>query len=167
MSPETEIGPLVSERARRRVEDVVGRAVAAGARVVAGGRAPTDRERGAWFLPTLLADVSPQDEIAQRETFGPVAVLLPFDTVDEAVALANGVEQGLVGAISTRDPRRRDAVAAALEVGIVNLTPGPLPVDPEAPFGGMKASRIGPPEHGRFDLAFYARHQAIYGEGTS
>ena len=76
--------------------------------------------------------------------------------------LANGVEHGLLAALYTNDPAKRLHFADAIEAGIVQLAPGPVAVHPDAPFGGWKASGLGPPEHGRWDREFYARPQAVY-----
>lgn len=101
--------------------------------------------------------------MVQEETFGPVAVLIPAGSLEEAIALANGVEQGLVAAFAGGDAADRAHFAEAVDAGMLQWTPGPLNVHPEAPFGGWKASGIGPPEHGEWDRLFYSRPQAIYG----
>jgi acyl-CoA reductase-like NAD-dependent aldehyde dehydrogenase/nicotinamidase-related amidase len=162
--PGTEAGPMISVEARERVLGAVHRAQADGARVVAGGQVPAGFEHGAWLAPTLLADVDPGTAIAQEETFGPVAVIIPVSGADEAIAVANGVEQGLVMAVCTGDDTTRRRVFDEARVGIVQVGPGPLAVHPDAPFGGWKASGIGPPEHGEWDAAFYTRPQAVYGD---
>jgi len=159
-----EVGPLISVEARERVLGVVERARTDGARLVAGARVPVGFEHGAWLAPTLLADVEPHTAIAQEETFGPVAVIIPVTGVDEAIAVANGVEQGLVMAVSSADDATRRRVLDEAQAGIVQVGAGPLPVHPDAPFGGWKASGIGPPEHGEWDAAFFTRAQAVYGD---
>jgi acyl-CoA reductase-like NAD-dependent aldehyde dehydrogenase len=78
------------------------------------------------------------------------------------VALANGVPQGLVAAGYTDDPHRRAALADRLEAGILKLGAGPMAIAADAPFSGWKASALGPPEHGRWDLDFYTRLQTVY-----
>ena len=162
--PETVVGPLISLAARDRVARIVDEAVAAGARVVCGGRVPEGLEHGAWYAPTLLADVDPESVVAREETFGPVTVLLRVHGIDEALRVANGVEQGLVAAVCTEDPAARRRLVDGLVAGIVQVGPGPVPVHPDAPFGGWKASGMGPPEHGVWDAAFATRPQAVYGE---
>ena len=104
-----------------------------------------------------------RSELAQTETFGPVAAILECDDLDEALTIANSVEQGLVAALCGGDGAQRRRFCAAIEAGIVKLTPGPLQIHALAPFGGWKASQSGPPEHGRWDLEFYSRPQAVYG----
>jgi len=164
--PSTEVGPLISVAKRDRVLATVGNAIAAGARLVAGGDVPRGLAHGAWMAPTLLSDVNPRSQIAQEETFAPVAVVLPAAGVEEALAIANGVPQGLLLSVHTTDERARARVLEAAEAGIVQLTSGPLAVHPLAPFGGWKASGLGPPEHGIWDAEFYGRVQAVYVDPT-
>lgn len=161
--PATDVGPLISLAARDRVASVVDEAVRDGARVVAGGRVPEGFAHGPWYAPTLLTDVVAASRVAQEETFGPVTVVLAVDGVDEAIAVANGVEQGLVAAVCTSDAAARNRVLDALHAGILQVGAGALPVHPDAPFGGWKASGFGPPEHGVWDATFATRPQAVYG----
>src|SRR5439155_24278593 len=97
---------------------------------------------------------------------GPVVVVQPASDLDDAIADANGVAQGLVMAVCSRDPGVRARVRDAADVGIVQLGAGPVPVHPDAPFGGWKASGFGPPEHGEWDARFATRLQAVYGDTT-
>jgi aldehyde dehydrogenase (NAD+) len=155
----TDMGPLISAAARSRVEQHVGGAVAAGARLVTGGRRPSDLPTG-WFLePTLLADVAADAAIAQQEVFGPVAVVVPYDSLDEAVAIANGTDYGLSGSVWTADPARGAGVAARFVAGSVAVNSA-APVDLLSPFGGMRRSGIGR-EGGPEGLAAYLETQSI------
>lgn len=160
----TDLGPMISVAARDRVLTELGRAVAAGARIVTGGTVPDGLGAGAWITPTIVADAAPESAIVQDESFGPVAVIQVADDLDHAIALANGVRQGLVLAACTDDPTARATIADRAEAGMVQLGAGPLPVHPDAPFGGWKASGIGPPEHGEWDVSYFARTQAVYGD---
>jgi alpha-ketoglutaric semialdehyde dehydrogenase len=153
----TDVGPLVSRAAADRVAAIVDAARERGATVLCGGQ-----RDGSFVAPCLVTDVAADDPIAQEETFGPVAVVLPVADVDEALAVANGVSQGLVLAVCTDDVGARARVLAGARAGIVQLGAGPLPVHADAPFGGWGASVIGPPEHGEWDAAFYTRPQAVY-----
>ena len=162
--PSTAVGPLISAEKRDQVVAAIERARAGGARLVAGGAVPPSLAHGAWLLPALLADVDPRSPLAQEETFGPLAVLQVARDLEDALAIANGVPQGLVLAVHTRDPRARARVLEAAQAGIVQLAAGPLAVHPRAPFSGWKASGLGPPEHGVWDAAFYARTQAVYAD---
>jgi acyl-CoA reductase-like NAD-dependent aldehyde dehydrogenase/nicotinamidase-related amidase len=160
----TEVGPLISAAARDRVDATVARARDEGARVLRGGFAPPHLAHGAWYAPTLLAADDRDSAIVQEETFGPVAVVQVASDLDDAFAAANGVVQGLVMAVCTDEPDARQKVIEHAEVGIVQVGAGPLPVHPDAPFGGWKASGFGPPEHGEWDAAFATRPQAVYGD---
>lgn len=141
LDPNTQIGPLASAVHRDRVESYIAKGRAEGARLVAGGGRPDGLERG-WFVdPTLFADVDPRATIAQEEIFGPVLAVLPYDDLDDAVALANDTEYGLAGTIWTSDPDRAAALSKRIESGTVGVNYY-LP-DPVAPFGGMKSSGLG------------------------
>jgi acyl-CoA reductase-like NAD-dependent aldehyde dehydrogenase/nicotinamidase-related amidase len=159
----TEIGPVVSRGHAQWIVSRLERAAARGARVLCGGSPPAGYEQGCWLSPALVAGVDSRSELAQTETFGPVAAILECDDLDEALTIANSVEQGLVAALCGGDGAQRRRFCAAIEAGIVKLTPGPLQIHALAPFGGWKASQSGPPEHGRWDLEFYSRPQAVYG----
>jgi acyl-CoA reductase-like NAD-dependent aldehyde dehydrogenase/nicotinamidase-related amidase len=160
--PGTDVGPLISAGARDRVMATVHEARGYGAEVVFGGAVPQGLDHGAWLAPTLLAGVDPGSRVAQEETFGPVAVLLTAADLEEALAIANGVPHGLVLGVHTGDERARARVLEAGRAGIIHLGTGPLPVHPDAPFGGWKVSGVGPPEHGVWDGWFHARPQAVY-----
>jgi succinate-semialdehyde dehydrogenase/glutarate-semialdehyde dehydrogenase len=138
--PATELGPLVNPAAVEKVEELVTGAVDEGARVLLGAGRP-DR-RGWYYDPTVLTDVAPGNPILGEEVFGPVAPIVVFDDVDEAVRLANDTEFGLVSYLYTRDLGRGLRVAEALEAGMIGLNRG-LVSDPAAPFGGVKQSGIG------------------------
>jgi len=136
----TELGPLVNEDTRTKVATLVDEATKTGGRVVTGGQVP-DR-RGYFYQPTVLDDVQADAGILDEEIFGPVAPIVRFTDPDEAVALANSTEYGLVSYLYTRDLRRALQVAEALEAGMVGINRGVVS-DPAAPFGGVKQSGIG------------------------
>ena len=142
--PGVEIGPLIDERALDKVAEHVGDAVGQGARLLAGGERLTADElsRGAFYAPTVLADVTPGMLISHEETFGPVAALAPFDTEDEAIELANDTVFGLAAYFHTRDYARLLRVAERLEYGIVGANSG-LVSAANVPFGGVKESGYG------------------------
>jgi acyl-CoA reductase-like NAD-dependent aldehyde dehydrogenase len=159
----TEVGPLVSMERRERIADAVAAAVAQRGHVLCGGQVPAGLGSGSFFLPTLVSGLDPRAPLVQEETFGPVAVVLPADDLEHAIRLANDVSQGLVASLSTRNGSARRRFEDAVEAGILKLVPGPLAVARDAPFGGWKASGVGPPEHGIWDREFYTRPQAVYG----
>jgi len=135
------IGPLISERARAKVEALVDGAVAAGASVVVGGRAlPELGPR--WYAPTVLTGVTPGMRLACDEVFGPVVPVIRFASESEAVAIANDTPYGLAAYFYTRDAARIFRMASALEAGIVGANEAVVSNE-TAPFGGYKESGIG------------------------
>ncbi|MFF8958125.1 NAD-dependent succinate-semialdehyde dehydrogenase [Streptomyces sp. NPDC014894] len=140
LDPGTEVGPLVNAAARTKVAELVEDAVARGARVLTGGRAPAGR--GHYYEPTVLDRVAPDSAILAEEIFGPVAPLVRFRDEADAIRLANDTEYGLVSYVCTRDLGRGLAVAGALETGMVGVNRGVVS-DPAAPFGGVKQSGLG------------------------
>ena len=136
----TNVGPLVNAKTRDKVSELVESALAVGAHAVAGGSAP-DRT-GYYYTPTVLADVPQDAHILAQEIFGPVAPVVTFDDIDEAVALANRTEFGLVSYVYTRDLRAGLQVAERIDCGMVGLN-RPVVSDPAAPFGGTKQSGLG------------------------
>jgi succinate-semialdehyde dehydrogenase/glutarate-semialdehyde dehydrogenase len=135
-----QVGPLINDEAVQKVGDLVRDALSRGARVVAGGGRP-DRS-GYYFDPTVLVDVPPDAPMLRTEIFGPVAPIVTFDEEDEAIALANDTEFGLVAYVYTGNLARGMRVSHRLEAGMVGLNRG-LVSDPAAPFGGVKQSGIG------------------------
>jgi succinate-semialdehyde dehydrogenase/glutarate-semialdehyde dehydrogenase len=148
---ETDQGPLIDDKALRKVEEHVADALAKGARVAMGGR--PHALGGTFYEPTLLLDADPGMLLAREETFGPVAPLFRFTGDDEAVALANATEVGLAGYFYTRDLARAFRVAEALECGIVGVNTGLVSTE-VAPFGGVKESGVGR-EGSRYGLDDY------------
>jgi len=142
--PGVEIGPLIDEKALDKVAEHVEDAVGRGARLLAGGERLTGDElqRGAFYAPTVLADVTTDMLISHEETFGPVAAVAPFDSEDEAVALANDTVFGLAAYFHTRDYARLLRVAERLEYGIVGANSGLISAA-NVPFGGVKESGYG------------------------
>lgn len=139
-APDTGCGALINRAAIEKIEALVADAVRLGARVLLGGAAADGP--GFFYPPTVLVDVPPGADILSQEIFGPVAALVPFDTVDEAVRLANDTEYGLVSYVYTSDLRTGLQVCERLEAGMVALNRG-LVSDPAAPFGGAKQSGLG------------------------
>jgi succinate-semialdehyde dehydrogenase / glutarate-semialdehyde dehydrogenase len=140
MEPGAQLGPLINEPAREKVERMVADAVDRGARVRTGGeRLPGP---GFFYPPTVLDRVAPGSEMLADEVFGPVAPIVGFADEADAIALANDTEHGLVAYVYSRDLRRAMAVGEAIETGMVGLNRGVVS-DPAAPFGGVKQSGLG------------------------
>jgi acyl-CoA reductase-like NAD-dependent aldehyde dehydrogenase len=139
--PETHWGPLSTERALARNQAMVDRAVEQGARVVVGGGRPPGLDRGYYFAPTLLADVDETMEIAQQEVFGPVVVVMPYDTVDEAVRIANSTVYGLAASVYSADVVAATKVAERIRSGSVGINVSGVCLT--EPFGGVKKSGRG------------------------
>ncbi len=153
--PGVTIGPLIDERALDKVAEHVEDAVAHGARLLAGGARLEggDLARGAFYAPTVLADLTGEMLISREETFGPVAAVARFDTEDEVVELANDTVFGLAAYFHTRDYARLLRVAERLEYGIVGANSGLISAA-NVPFGGVKESGYGR-EGGDFGIDEY------------
>jgi succinate-semialdehyde dehydrogenase/glutarate-semialdehyde dehydrogenase len=135
-----EVGPLIDGTQRDKVAELVTDAVGKGAKVLTGGEAEGDR--GYFYKPTVLTDISDDAQLLQEEIFGPVAPIKGFASEEEAIAAANDTEYGLVAYVYTNDLRRAFRVAEALETGMLGLNQGVVS-NAGAPFGGVKASGIG------------------------
>ena len=141
--PATDMGPLVSHRHRDRVAGFVHRARGYGGRIVTGGEAPGGAlAAGAYYLPTLVTDVSQESEIARDEVFGPVLVVLPFDTDDEGLALANDTPFGLAASAWTTNVFRSLRAQREIKAGCVWINDH-IPIVSEMPHGGFRQSGFG------------------------
>jgi acyl-CoA reductase-like NAD-dependent aldehyde dehydrogenase len=138
--PQTDLGPLVSERQRDRVEGYVELARQEGASVLAGGRRPPALTRGWYYEPTLLLGDN-QMRSSREEIFGPVATIIPYDTVEEAISIANDSPYGLSGGVFSRDVDAAARVAARIRSGSVGVNCVGVSLD--IPFGGVKESGFG------------------------
>jgi aldehyde dehydrogenase (NAD+) len=161
LDPDTEMGPVVNQMQFDRITAAVADAVKEGATLVAGGGA--DPEKGGLFIqPTILTNVDNHMTIAETELFGPVLVVIPFDTEDEAVALANDSDFGLAAGIWTTNVQRAHRVAAAVRAGTVWINAYRI-VAPNAPFGGFRQSGIGR-ENGVDGLREYTETKSVWVE---
>ncbi|MGA1635392.1 MAG: aldehyde dehydrogenase family protein [Gemmobacter sp.] len=133
------IGPVVNRSQFQRIEELIEAGIAEGARLVAGGPGlPEGMNRGFYVRPTVFADVRPGMRIEREEIFGPVLSILPFDTEEEAVAIANDTPYGLTNYVQSGDGARRNRLARQLRSGMVQMNGRPRGAG--APFGGVKAS---------------------------
>lgn len=140
LDEKSEVGPMITERDREKVDGLVRSAVEAGATVRCGGEIPAGK--GWFYPPTVLAGVPADAEIMQTEIFGPVAPVTTFRTEEEALALANSVPVGLAGYVFTRDTARILRMGQKLEVGMIGANLGAFS-NAAAPFGGVKESGLG------------------------
>ncbi len=140
LDAETQVGSLISTAHRDRVHGFVERGVAEGAEIVAGGELPDGK--GAFYTPTVLANVRNEMEVAQEEIFGPVVTVIPFEDEKDAIRIANDVRYGLFATVWTGDPARGHRVAAKIDSGMVGINM-PFTAFPGIPFGGYKQSGFG------------------------
>ena len=154
----TDVGPLVADRQRARVEAYIASGRSEGARVVTGGGRPAGLDRGWYVEPTLFADVHNEMRIAREEIFGPVVCVMPYDTVDEAVAIANDSTYGLSGSVWSADATRALDIARRIRTG--SSTINGWRWDFNCPFGGFKESGLGR-EGGPEGLEAYCEYQTI------
>jgi aldehyde dehydrogenase (NAD+) len=154
----TRLGPLISAAQRERVEGYIAKGKQEGARVVLGGGRPAGFDKGYYLEPTIFADVQSKMTIAQEEIFGPVLSILPYDTEDDAVRIANDTIYGLAGGVWSADLDRAMRVARRMRTGQVDVNGGKY--NPLAPFGGYKHSGIGR-ELGMFGLEEYFQIKSI------
>lgn len=160
LDPETNFGPQVDEAAQANCAKYVDIAIKDGARLVLGGNPFKVDGKGFYFEPTILEGVDNQSRAAQEEIFGPVLAVIPFDTEEEAIALANDCEYGLAAGIQTQNLGRAHRVAHALEAGLIWInTYGQF--DSAVPFGGYKASGIGR-EMGIEAMESYTQTKSVY-----
>ena len=140
LDAETQMGPLANARRVDAMEQFVADATARGGRVVAGGSRKGNA--GNFFLPTVVSGLTPDAMLFSEECFGPIMPVMPFATVDEAIALANGVEEGLAGYAFTSDLETARQVMNRVKVGMMGINTAAVST-PEAPFGGVGASGHG------------------------
>ncbi len=160
--PATEVGTMVSFRQRETVLDYVRIGREEGARIVAGGGIPAEPAyaQGAFIQPTIFENVRSEMRIAQEEIFGPVVVVIPFDTEEEAVRLANATPFGLSGSVWTRDIGKAIRTAKAIQSGVISVNSNSS-VHAEAPFGGYKMSGVGR-ENGMHAFESYTQIKNVY-----
>jgi betaine-aldehyde dehydrogenase len=161
----TEIASLISREHRDKVDGYVRRGVEQGAKLCLGGKIKDGASfsDGSYYEPAVFRDVTPDMVIAQEEIFGPVVAILPFDTEEEAIRLANSTMYGLSGSLWTRDVARALRVARAVETGVLSVNTS-WSVHMEMPFGGVKRSGVGR-ELGPSALEHYSEAKSVFISG--
>jgi succinate-semialdehyde dehydrogenase/glutarate-semialdehyde dehydrogenase len=142
LDPQTDVGPLFEKRALDKTLGFLEDARSKGAQVLTGGKRPAGFERGYWFEPTVITDIRPEMRITSEETFGPIMPVMRFDSVEEALRVANDTTYGLAAYVMTNDLRTAIRMAEGLEYGIIGIN-DTVPATAQCPFGGMKESGIG------------------------
>jgi acyl-CoA reductase-like NAD-dependent aldehyde dehydrogenase len=159
LQPGNAIGPLVSETQRERVRGYIRKGVEEGAKLVAGGEEPPEGlDRGYFVRPTVFSEVTPDMTIAQEEIFGPVLAIMPYESEDDAVRIANDTIYGLAGGVWSGDTERAKRVARRIRTGQVEINGAAF--NPLAPFGGYKQSGHGR-ELGKFGLEEFLEVKSI------
>jgi benzaldehyde dehydrogenase (NAD) len=153
---DVQLGPIVNEKQIKRVDDIVRRSVDGGARLVIGGT-----HEGLFYQPTVLADVTQDLPAWTDEIFGPVAPVTTFRSDDEALALANASEYGLVGAVYSRSMSRGLALAQRIKAGMVHVNDGTLNDEATVPFGGTGMSGNGVRYGGEANLDNFTEWQWV------
>ncbi len=157
--PGVMLGPLISATQRDRVRGYIQKGIDEGAKLVVGGTgAPEGHDKGYFVQPTVFSEVTKDMTIAQEEIFGPVLSILPYDTEDEAVEIANSTIYGLAGGVWAGDNEHAEQVARRLRTGQVDINGGAF--NPEAPFGGYRQSGIGR-ERGRYGFEEYLEVKSL------
>jgi acyl-CoA reductase-like NAD-dependent aldehyde dehydrogenase len=156
-APDTVVGPVISAVHRDRIESYIAKGKEEGATLLAGGERP-DLDKGFYVAPTLFVDCRNDMTIVQEEIFGPVVAVLPYDSEEEAIALANDSDFGLINYVWSKDAARGYRIARQLQAGTVDINT--VTQQMEAPFGGFKQSGVGR-DRGSFGLYAYSEMQAI------
>jgi acyl-CoA reductase-like NAD-dependent aldehyde dehydrogenase len=160
MLPETELGPVAFAEQRDKIEEYVALGRREGGRVVHGGQRPTLDLPGFFFAPTIFVDTDNSMRICQEEIFGPVVTVMPFDTEDEVVKLANDSTYGLAAGVWTRDLARAHRLASTLDAGTVWVNTY-RSMSPMSPRSGFKQSGLGV-EHGTEVIREYTRVKSVW-----
>ncbi|AHF79391.1 Aldehyde dehydrogenase (NAD(+)) (plasmid) [Sodalis praecaptivus] len=163
--PRTQLGPLVNRAQYQRVQQLIEKGIEEGATLVAGGLGKPDGITAGYYVrPTIFSDVTPEMTLAREEIFGPVLSIMPYDTEEDAIAIANRSEYGLAAYVQARDIDRARRVARRLRAGQVHINYPPA--DFHAPFGGYRRSGNGR-EWGEAGLREYLEIKAMVGYGIS
>jgi len=158
------MGPCVSEKQQKTVLGYIEKGLAEGARLLAGGGKPADPAlaEGYFVQPTVFEDVTKEMTIAREEIFGPVLALIPVDSLEEAIELANDSEYGLSASIFTKDIASMLAFIRETDAGLVRVNAETAGVELQAPFGGMKQSSSHSREQGQAAIEFFTAVKTVF-----
>jgi len=164
LKPKTDVGPLVNESQRTKVDNYVQIGKNEGSKLLTGGKyaAGKDCKNGSFYQPTVFADVAPKMRIAQEEIFGPVVALIPCDSFEQAVEIVNDSKFGLSSAIYTRDVNRAFKAIETLDTGITYINASTIGAEIQLPFGGTKGTGNGHREAGTAALEIFSEWKSVY-----
>ena len=164
LKPKTDVGPLVNESQRTKVDNYVQIGTNEGAKLLTGGKYATgkDCKNGSFYQPTVFADVAPKMRIAQEEIFGPVVALIPCNSFEQAVEIVNDSKFGLSSAIYTRDVNRAFKAIETLDTGITYINASTIGAEIQLPFGGTKGTGNGHREAGTAALEIFSEWKSVY-----
>lgn len=156
--PNCNMGPMITRASVERMQELVDDAVAKGAKVMLGGKRPGNKEKGYYYLPTVLTDVTPEMRVFKEEIFGPLVTIMPYRTMEEAVTLANATEYGLTAYVWSHNTDEVYQYAKRLRFGTISVNGGCDGV--HMPHGGIKESGVGK-DGGRWALEEYFYYKGI------
>ncbi|MBX6770723.1 MAG: aldehyde dehydrogenase family protein [Chloroflexi bacterium] len=164
LDPDVDVGPVINRAQLEKIDRYVRIGVQEGAQILTGGRVATGRglERGFFYEPTIFDGATPAMRIAREEIFGPVTAVITVDSLEEAIAVNNGVEYGLSSAIYTRDVNRAFTAMRELTTGLVYVNAGTIGAEIHLPFGGTRATGNGHREAGTAALDVFSEWKTIF-----
>jgi acyl-CoA reductase-like NAD-dependent aldehyde dehydrogenase len=164
LKAKTDVGPLVNDSQRTKVDNYVQIGRSEGAKLLIGGKPATgkDCKNGSFYQPTLFADVAPKMRIAQEEIFGPVLAIIPCNNFEQAVEIVNDSKFGLSSAIYTRDVNRAFKAIETLDTGITYINASTIGAEIQLPFGGTKGTGNGHREAGTAALEIFSEWKSVY-----
>ncbi len=164
LKPKTDVGPLINESQRNKVDNYVQIGKNEGAKLVTGGNPATgkDCKNGSFYQPTIFADVAHKMRIAQEEIFGPVVAIIPCNSFEQAVKIVNDSKFGLSSAIYTRDVNRAFKAIETLDTGITYINASTIGAEIQLPFGGTKGTGNGHREAGTAALEIFSEWKSVY-----
>ncbi len=163
-APETQMGPVINKKAAERIVGDIKKGASEGAELLYGGELLTynGRGKGHFVAPTLFSGVTSESFLGQEELFGPVLGVIPVDSLDEAITIANSVRFGLSASIFTRDLGKAMAFAREIQAGIVHINSETAGAEPQVPFGGYKGSSSYSREQGKSAREFFTQVKTVY-----